>query len=259
MLLTLQPIAPATAEPIFDIVLCSDTIRFNKGEDIEFNLYFVGMGDVVEDVLLFYVNDEIYVSKSYIMGGEILEGLQDQGTNMQKIDSIMPNAKPNFIDYNPDQLNPLYSGTIGEDGKFVPPLNITLTTGENVSSGEHIITTIYSYKGDDGIWRQASDELTFYITTEAEEIEYEFMMNEQQFSQLNQEFSNLSLEYQKQSNIIAIVGALLAAVIIVQPTFKGLKKLHKWYKNYKKNNETEQDSKEQEKTHTKSKEKEKNK
>ncbi|GAF79257.1 unnamed protein product [marine sediment metagenome] len=201
----IQPNICAT-EPLFDIILTSNSIRFNKGENFEIEIYFVGIGDVKKDYLMLYVNDEIYVSSAYIMGGKGVKGLQDKGTNMQGVEDIMPLAKLYFIDYSPDVLNPLYAGII-KNGSFIPPLNITLTTGENVSSGEHTIKAVYMYKGEDGDWKQTSDIMNFHITTEAEVIEYEFMINEQQMNQLN--------------TIISSFQLLLAILAIIISCFSG--------------------------------------
>lgn len=250
ILMMIQPKICATG-PIFDIVLCSDTIRFNKGENFEIIIYFIGLGDVTEDYLLFYVNDEIYVKEAYIMGGKVVEGLQDRGTNMQRIDNLMPLAKPFFIDYSPDSLNPLHSGTIKE-GCFIPPMNVTLITGDNVSSGEHTIKAVYMYKGEDDVWHQASDIMNFHVTTEVEEIEYEFLMNERQFSQLNQEFANLSIQYQQLSMVLTGLGTLFGAYVVIPP-------LIMWCKKKKEDKEEEKQPPKHQKQETSSKPKQRKK
>jgi hypothetical protein len=79
---------------------------------------------------------------------------------------------------------------------------------------------VYLYQGNDGIWKEASDSITFHIQTPVEQVEYEFLLNEQQFAQLNTEFSNLSLEYQKLSLVLTLLGSVFAGYVIVPPLYR---------------------------------------
>ncbi len=147
---------------IFDVVICSDTTRINPGEKITFNLYFIGIGNVTADEQLFYVDNHITVDSINVMGKDVKENLQDQGTNFQRCKNFMQIAKLGFINYSPHELNPLYGG-IFENGKYTPPVKVTLATTTDVAPGDHNLKVKYLYQGRDGNWQLAEDTMTFHI------------------------------------------------------------------------------------------------
>jgi len=173
LLLLILPISSLATEPVFDMTICSDTTRFNKGEKITFNLYLVGLGEISEDYLLFYVDNHMYVSSITILGFEIGDGLQDKGTNAQICQNFMQEARQGFVDYSSDEINPLYAGIFNENGTYIPPIKVEITTDAKVSSGDHDIEIFYLYKNLDGEnWTQVSKTKTFHINTDLEQHEW---------------------------------------------------------------------------------------
>lgn len=156
-------------KPVFDIVICADTTRFNPGENLTFNLYFAGIGNVSEDYLLFYVDSDIYIEKMIHLGNDVTGGLNDQAKNAQVITPVIAGLESGE-GYRGKKLYPTYA--MHRDLN-VPPLMVTLATRPNVSSGEHELKVIYLFKGDNNEWNEISEKFTFHITTEAEQIEFE--------------------------------------------------------------------------------------
>ncbi|MCJ7570679.1 MAG: hypothetical protein MUO82_02215 [Candidatus Thermoplasmatota archaeon] len=158
--------------PTFDIVICSDITRINPGDNITFNIFLVGAGNVSADYLLCYVNGDIRVTKVTVLGKNYVEGLANQGTNAQLFPlNIIPQVIPPK-DYQFGELHPLWG--VNESKKSA--ITVTISTTNETPSGEHDLKIIYLYKGEDNVWKEASDTMTFHITTEAEQIEYEALL-----------------------------------------------------------------------------------
>jgi hypothetical protein len=188
-----QLLTVVATEPIFDVVICSDITRFNPGENFTLNIFFVGIGNITADYLLLYVNGDIYVEKMFGAGGEIVVGKQDKGTHVQMMVDFIPKAiEAGSFEYTGTEINPYCAGA-KIDGEYIFPFTMILRTRQNVGSGEQRVKAIYMYEGDDGIWRQSSDTFNFHVTTEAEQIEYTFMLNEQQASTINTYFLFIGL------------------------------------------------------------------
>ncbi len=164
----IYPTIAIATEPIFDIVICSDTTRINPGEKITFNLYFIGIGNITYDEKLFYVDNHITVDSIYVMGKKAEAGLQDNGTNFQRYQNFMQTARLGFINYESNELNPLYGG-IFENGEYIPPVKVTLDTTADVARGDHDLKVKYLYKGNVGNWQLAEDTMVFHINTFTEQ------------------------------------------------------------------------------------------
>jgi len=164
--------------PIFDIIIRSDTTKINKGESITFNLYLVGLGNVSKDYLLFYVDNNMYVSNFTIMGFSIKSGLQNKGTNVQICVDFMKIAKQGFEDYTPEVINPLYAGILKNE-TYIPPVKVTITTDKNVSPGDHDLEIIYLFEQNgSNNWTEISKTQTFHINTDIEQNEWKgFLWN----------------------------------------------------------------------------------
>ena len=98
-----------------------------------------------------------------------------------------------------------------------PPIRVEIETTNETPPGEHELEIIFLYRSEGEGWQKTRDTISFHIQTEAEEIEYEFMMNEHQFTQLNQDFSNLSIQYQQLNIILTILGVLFGAYVVIPP------------------------------------------
>jgi len=171
VMIIILPITSFATEPTFEMTICSDTTRFNKGEEITFSIYLIGIGNVTNDYMLFYVDDNMFVDSISIMGFEFHEGLQDKGTNAQAFDNFMENAKQGFINYSPDKLNPLYAGIVN-NSNYVPPIKVSISTNDQVSCGDHNFKIIYMFSDDNNNWQQVSETMTFHINSLTEEYEF---------------------------------------------------------------------------------------
>jgi len=172
IIMIMQSTTAIAEEPVFDIVICADTTRFNPGENLTFNLYFVGIGNITDDYLLFYVDSYIYIEKLIHLGNDVTSGLNDQAKNAQAITPVIAGLEPGE-GYRGKKLYPTYAM---HRELNVPPLMVTLATRPNVSSGEHELKVIYLFKGEGDEWNKVTEKFTFHITTEAEQIEYEALL-----------------------------------------------------------------------------------
>lgn len=170
VIIVLQSAEVDAAEPIFDLAICADTTRFNPNEKLTFSIYFIGAGNVSSDVLLFYVDDEIYVDRLLAMGREITFGLQDKGTNMQYCENFMITAKQGFVGYSDDEINPLFGPSYSE-GRYIRPLEVTLASKPETHPGDHTLKVVYMYKGTNGTWGQTSELIRFHINSFTEQYE----------------------------------------------------------------------------------------
>ena len=163
----------ANVEPIFELEICSDESRINAGDDISFNIYMIGIGDVVNDYFLFYVDSYISIKSMAVMGDQLpMEGLQTAGSNVQIIYNFWGTAKQFFENYSTENINPLYGGTFNESwANYIPAIKVTFSTNEKVNSGEHEINLYYMYKNGNESWKIASNSMMFHVNTLTEEYE----------------------------------------------------------------------------------------
>jgi len=162
-----------TAESQYSIAICSNTTKINQNDNLTFYIYFIGVGNISADYLIFYIDSDVYIGKSKIMGIDTgTFGLQNQGMNVQISTDIIKKIKiVGSINSTVGDLNPL-AGPLYEDNKFVRPFELTLVTTKDAQPGDRTLKVVFVYKIENGSWEQTSEIMNFHINTFTEQYEW---------------------------------------------------------------------------------------
>ena len=162
-----------TAESQYNLAICSDTTKINQNDNLTFSVYFTGIGNISADYLIFYIDSDIYIGKSKIMGIDTgTFGLQNKGMNVQiTIDIIKKIKMSGSINSTVGDLNPL-AGPLLQENKFIRPLEFTLVTTKDAQPGDRSLKIVFLYKIDNGSWEQTSEIMNFHINTITEQYEW---------------------------------------------------------------------------------------
>lgn len=168
IIIALFPMCSTASEPNFRVVGCTDSTRIDPGENLTIYVYIIGVGNTTDNFILVYFNSDIIVTDAKFMGESLEEGIADRGTNVQLLRWNI-SIPDNIEEINP--FHPLHIFWARSETSL--PFTFEVLTSQNTPSGEHDLKIIYQYKEEDGTWHSTSDILTFHITTDAEQIEYE--------------------------------------------------------------------------------------